>query len=195
MSGDVLIQSKKEPPGKHHRLSLNFKNGLKFSFIDPRKFGRAWFVKNTEQILSSLGPEPLSDEFTPTSLFKGMSRHSRQIKPLLMDQTFIAGLGNIYTDEALFNAKINPKTKSDQISRNQSDHLYESIKYVLLEGIKNNGASIDWVYRGGDFQNYFQIYSRKGEKCMDCGDEIIRIIVGQRSTFICPTCQPDPETN
>ena len=191
MSGDVLVQPKFEPPGKHHRLSLYFKNGLKFSFIDPRKFGRAWFVKNPEPIFGNLGPEPLSNELTPTSLFVGLRGHSRQIKPLLMDQTFIAGLGNIYTDEALFLAKIHPKTKSDRITKNQSDKLLHSIKYVLLEGIKNNGASIDWVYRGGEFQNHFHIYSRKGEKCIDCGDVIKRIIVGQRSTFICPTCQPD----
>ena len=112
-----------------------------------------------------------------------------------MDQTFIAGLGNIYTDEALFRAKIHPLTKSDHITKKQSNRLARSIRDVLSEGIKNNGASIDWVYRGGDFQNYFRIYSRKGEKCEDCGDEIIRIVVGQRSTFICPTCQPDPEVN
>ena len=148
MSGDVLIQPREEPPGKHHRFSLYFKNGLKFSFIDPRKFGRAWFIKDTEPILGNLGPEPLSNEFTSTHLFMGLSSHSRQVKPLLMDQKFVAGLGNIYTDEALFRAKIHPKIKSDQITKNQSDRLLHSIKNVLLEGIRNNGASIDWVYRG-----------------------------------------------
>lgn len=195
MSGDVLIQPKSEPPGKHHRLSLYFNNGLKFSFIDPRKFGRAWLVRVPDTILGNLGPEPFSEEFTPTSLETALKGHSRQIKPLLMDQTFIAGLGNIYTDEALFYAKIHPLTKSDQITEDQSDRLVDSIRFVLSEGIKNNGASIDWVYRGGDFQNYFQIYGRKGQKCEVCGDVIERITVGQRSTFICPTCQPWPAVN
>jgi len=195
MSGDVLIQPKTEPPGKHHRLSLNFKNGLKFSFIDPRKFGRAWLVKDPDLILGNLGPEPLSVDFTQTYLHKALSSHKRQIKPLLMDQAFLAGLGNIYTDEALFLAKIHPLTKSDQITNNQSERLFQSIRFVLSEGIRKNGASIDWVYRGGEFQNYFRIYSRKGERCIDCGDLIERVIVGQRSTFICPTCQPDPVVN
>jgi formamidopyrimidine-DNA glycosylase len=117
--------------------------------------------------------------------------HSKkQIKPLLLDQSFIAGMGNIYTDEALFTAKIHPLTQANQLDEKDALRLHKAIQVVLLEGIKRNGASIDWVYRGGDFQNYFKVYQRDGEKCVNCGTTIERITVGQRGTHFCPHCQP-----
>ena len=118
-----------------------------------------------------------------------LHRRSRQLKPLLMDQRFIAGLGNIYTDEALHLAKLHPLAVSDQLTREESARLLAAIREVLGEGIRRNGASIDWVYRGGDFQNYFSVYGRAGSPCPNCGTPIERLVVGQRGTHICPNCQ------
>jgi formamidopyrimidine-DNA glycosylase len=116
------------------------------------------------------------------------SKH-RQIKPLLLDQTFLSGLGNIYADESLNLAKLHPLTTSDSITVQQTEALHEAIRKVLKEGIRRNGASFDWVYRGGEFQNYFRVYDRAGKLCPACGTIIERIIVGQRSTHFCPNCQ------
>jgi formamidopyrimidine-DNA glycosylase len=108
---------------------------------------------------------------------------------LLLDQTFLAGLGNIYTDEALHIAKLHPLEISDSISEKQAKALHEAIRKVLKEGILRNGASIDWIYRGGEYQHYFRVYDRAGEPCNVCGTPIQRLVVGQRGTHICPNCQ------
>jgi formamidopyrimidine-DNA glycosylase len=107
----------------------------------------------------------------------------------LLDQSFLAGLGNIYTDEALHIAKLHPLGMSDSVSKKQAQALHEAIRQVLKEGIRRNGASIDWAYRGGEFQNYFQVYDREGEPCAVCGAEIQKLVVGQRGTHVCPKCQ------
>jgi formamidopyrimidine-DNA glycosylase len=189
MSGDILIESWDEPHGKHHRVVLALDKGFKVAFVDPRKFGRVWLLTETSSVLGALGPEPLSDEFSPERFFQELNNHHRQIKPLLLDQKFLAGMGNIYTDEALHCARIHPLLKSDQITPQQSDRLWKCIRSVLQDGIKNNGASIDWVYRGGGYQNYFRVYQRGGEPCQVCGVAIERIVVGQRGTHFCPECQ------
>lgn len=106
-----------------------------------------------------------------------------------MDQSFIAGLGNIYSDEALHLAHIHPLQQTNGLNPDQSSRLLDSIRLVLLDGIRRNGASIDWVYRGGEFQNYFNVYQRTGKPCSTCGEPIQRIVVGQRGTHFCPRCQ------
>ena len=141
------------------------------------------------EIFQNLGPEPLSDEFTTAWLQAALSTQHRQLKPLLLDQSFLAGLGNIYTDEALHMARLHPMASSDSITKEEAEILRMSIRAVLEEGILHNGASIDWVYRGGDFQNHFRVYGRQGKPCPVCGTTIERIVVGQRGTHICPTCQ------
>ena len=190
MSGDIIIEPLANNPGKHHRVTLELDGNIRFAFVDARKFGRIWLLKNPSSVLGTLGPEPLSPEFNAGVFYQRLHKKKRQIKPLLMDQKFLAGMGNIYTDEALHCAGINPKMKSDQISRQLSDRLWECIRKVLLAGIENNGSSIDWVYRGGDYQNYFNVYQRSGEPCLKCGQKIERIVVGQRGTHFCPVCQP-----
>lgn len=194
MSGDILIEPEDEEIATHHRLLLIFDDGWRMAFNDTRKFGRVWLVDDPVEVFKRLGPEPLASEFTSDVLYQRLVSHRRQLKPLLMDQCFLAGMGNIYTDEALHLAKLNPLTRSDTISEGQAEELWRAIRHVLLEGIHNNGASIDWVYRGGDFQNYFRVYQRTGEPCPDCDTPIIRIVVGQRGTHLCPTCQPDPDS-
>ena len=189
MSGDLLIKSSKIKPEKHDRLILTLSGNKSLVFNDTRKFGRVWLTDNIEEVLGRLGPEPLSDDFTPQWLYDSLVSRHRRLKPLLLDQSFLAGLGNIYTDEALHMAKLHPLALSDSVTRKQAERLHKSIQEVLREGIRRNGASIDWVYRGGEFQNHFRVYGRTGEKCPVCGTIIKRIVVGQRSTHICPNCQ------
>jgi formamidopyrimidine-DNA glycosylase len=193
MSGDLLVESQSDPIAKHHRLLLDFDDHSRLAFNDTRKFGRVWLMADPAAILGHLGPEPLGTEFTPTSFFEKLQSRARQIKPLLLDQNFLAGMGNIYTDEALFLAKIHPQTRAAEISVEQAERLWGTIRQVLQTGIERHGSSIDWIYRGGEFQNEFQVYQRTGAACYECGKMIKRLIVGQRSTHICPQCQPKNE--
>ena len=172
-------------------LFLRGKNNKEsqLAFNDTRKFGRVWLTDKPESILGKLGPEPLEKGFTPQWLFENLHKKNRQLKPLLLDQTFLAGLGNIYTDECLHIAKLHPQSSSNSVSQRQARVLYEAIQTVLKEGIRRNGASIDWVYRGGEFQNYFRVYDREGKPCPVCGTEIQKLTVGQRGTHVCPKCQ------
>jgi formamidopyrimidine-DNA glycosylase len=190
MSGDLFLEPLNAELAPHHRMTLEFQDGFRLAFNDTRKFGRVWLVKDPQTVIGDLGPEPLDEEFTPQVLWQRLQTRRRQLKPLLMDQKFLAGLGNIYTDEALHMAKLHPLSNSQEITQVQSHVLWNSIRQVLKEGIRRNGASIDWVYRGGDFQNYFRVYGRVGEACPECGSLVERIIVGQRSTHFCPKCQP-----
>lgn len=189
MSGDLLVEDTSLPLAPHHRLVLELEGGLRLAFNDPRKFGRAWLVTDPQTILANLGPEPLDEGLTKEQFYALLHARRRQLKPLLMDQTFIAGLGNIYTDEALHLAKLHPLLSSEALDQEQAARLLESIRLVLAEGIRRQGASIDWVYRGGDFQNHFRVYQRTGEPCPNCGTPIQRIVVGQRGTHFCPNCQ------
>jgi formamidopyrimidine-DNA glycosylase len=189
MSGDLLIKDSTIQPGKHDRLVLKLSGERSLVFNDTRKFGRVWLTSNSEQVLGRLGPEPLSREFTPQWLHSALHKKHRRLKPLLLDQTFLAGLGNIYTDEALHIAKLHPAAASDSVTAKQARALHEAIRTVLKEGIRRNGASIDWVYRGGEFQNHFRVYDRAGKPCPVCGAEIVKFVVGQRGTHICPKCQ------
>jgi formamidopyrimidine-DNA glycosylase len=189
MSGDLLVEARSAPLARHHRLILELDGDIRLAFNDARKFGRAWLVADPATVLKALGPEPLDLDLTPGMFYQRLQSHHRQLKSLLLDQTFLAGLGNIYTDEALHLAKLHPLTLAHSLSLPEAERLLDSIRYVLQEGIQRNGASIDWVYRGGDFQNYFRVYQRTGEPCPVCSTPIQRIIVGQRGTHFCPTCQ------
>jgi formamidopyrimidine-DNA glycosylase len=189
MSGDLLIRDSTSVPAKHDRLLLKLSGGQSLAFNDTRKFGRIWLTSAPETVLGKLGPEPFSKEFTSKWLHAALQKKRRQLKPLLLDQTFIAGLGNIYTDEALHIAKLHPLAVSDSVSLKQAGALREAIRKVLRAGIRRNGASIDWAYRGGQFQNYFRVYDQEGKPCPVCGTEIEKITVGQRGTHFCPRCQ------
>jgi len=192
MSGDLRLETAGESPAlrKHDRLVLVFESGLRLIFHDPRKFGRIWLVQDPATVLGGLGPEPLDEDFTVESLYDRLQARRRALKPLLLDQSFLAGLGNIYTDEALHLAGLHPNRISSSISREESGRLWNAIRTVLEEGIRRNGASIDWVYRGGEYQNHFRVYGRAGEACSVCGTPVQRLVVGQRGTYICPHCQP-----
>lgn len=196
MSGDMRVEESTQAGGsprpylKHDRLGLVFSSGSRMVFNDTRKFGRAWLLDDPSVVLEALGPEPLDETLTPADFFGMLTSRSRQLKPLLMDQSFLAGLGNIYTDEALHLARLHPLALSGNLTPEDANRLLVAIREVLREGIRRNGASIDWVYRGGEFQNHFHVYGRKGQPCPTCGTPVERLVVGQRGTHICPACQP-----
>ncbi len=196
MSGDLRLERRTDesghsiPPAPHDRIILDFTDGWRLAFNDPRKFGRIWLVEDAQTVLNGLGSEPLDEQLTAEDFYRRLSRFQRQLKPLLLDQSFLAGLGNIYADEALHLARVHPLTPSNRLSIEEAARLLEAIRTVLREGIRRNGASIDWVYRGGSFQNHFRAYGRTGQPCPDCGTPIARRFVGQRSTHFCPACQP-----
>jgi formamidopyrimidine-DNA glycosylase len=145
MSGDLLVEEVSEPFAAHHRMALDLDGGLRLSFNDPRKFGRVWLLADPSPVLDRLGPEPLDPSFSSLRFHRRLSERRRQIKPLLLDQTFLAGLGNIYADEALYLARIHPLTPSNEITEDGVERLWSAIRQVLTEGIHRNGASIDWV--------------------------------------------------
>jgi formamidopyrimidine-DNA glycosylase len=196
MSGDLRVeplqdeQAQPLPLLTHDRLVLTFLDGHRLVFNDPRKFGRVWLVADPQPVLGGLGPEPLDPAFNVEQFYTNLHAYHRLLKPLLLDQAFIAGLGNIYTDEALHLAGLHPTRHADELDEIQAQKLLRSIRLVLEEGIRRNGASIDWVYRGGSFQNSFRVYQRTGEPCPVCGTPIERLVIGQRGTHFCPVCQP-----
>jgi formamidopyrimidine-DNA glycosylase len=189
MSGDLQMFPGGEPPRKHDHVVWHLSGGWDLRFHDPRRFGRIWSVDSPEEVLGGLGPEPLEPEFTAEKLAAMLRARRRLLKPLLLDQTFIAGIGNIYADEALHRAGLHPLRRSDTLGMEEAARLRRGIRAALRVGIAQDGASIDWVYRGGEFQNHFRVYGREGEPCGKCGTKIRRIVVGQRSTHYCPRCQ------
>jgi formamidopyrimidine-DNA glycosylase len=190
MSGDLLVKRLDSPPQTHDRLVLTLEGDFQLVFNDARKFGRVWLVEEVDRVVGGLGPEPLDEGLTSDIFYNHLQSTRRQLKPLLLDQSFLSGLGNIYVDEALNLAKLHPLIISNTLAKTQAASLLKSIRIILRDGIARNGASIDWVYRGGDFQNYFRVYQRTGKPCPECGTLIARIIVGQRGTHFCPQCQP-----
>ncbi|HPS41766.1 MAG TPA: bifunctional DNA-formamidopyrimidine glycosylase/DNA-(apurinic or apyrimidinic site) lyase [Anaerolineaceae bacterium] len=190
MSGDIRVEQESATCLAHDRVIFHFGDDTRLVFNDTRKFGRIWAVDDPQSVVGGLGPEPLGNAFSAELLHQMLRARSRELKPLLMDQAFLAGLGNIYTDEALHRAGLHPRRRSSSLKMQESERLYQAIREVLEEGIRRNGASIDWVYRGGEFQNYFRVYQRQGQVCTTCGTKIERIVVGQRGTRYCPKCQP-----
>lgn len=194
MSGDLRMVDSSTPRGRFDHTLFNFESGWQLRFSDSRKFGRVFLLKDPEELVGKLGPEPLADDFDLPTMIRILSEHRRAVKPLLLDQTVIAGLGNIYTDEALHRAKVHPRRRSDTLNAAEARALWVGIREALQSGLHHNGASIDWVYRGGDFQNYFRAYGREGEPCPRCASNIVRTVVGQRGTYFCPTCQVEVRT-
>ncbi len=189
MSGDLLMVNGQAAPDKHAHTIFHFKGGRSLRFTDTRKFGKVWLVPRAEEVTGALGPEPLERGFTAKRLGEILGRKHRALKPLLLDQTFLAGLGNIYTDEALHYAKLHPLRRSDSLKPAEVRALWKGIRRALRAGLRHNGASIDWVYRGGNMQQHFRVYDRAGEPCYNCGTPIRRMVVGQRGTHFCPHCQ------
>ena len=200
MSGRVLI-TKDLPKVKndHDHLIFETEDGFFIRYNDPRRFGFIDIVplKNLAEYrsLAALGPEPLSNEFNASSLRQKISKKQSPIKSVLLDQTIIAGLGNIYVCEALHRSGISPRRKAKNISENKIDSLVIAIRVVLQDAINAGGSTLkDHLQTTGEmgyFQHQFRVYSREGEKCMkkSCSGIIKRIIQSGRSTFFCGRCQ------
>ncbi len=198
MSGDMRMEKRLSEDGNplprqdYDQVILNFQSDWRMILSSIRKFSRAWYVLDPQTVLGHLGPEPLGPHLNPQILYTMLHTRHRQMKPLLLDQSFIAGLGNIYSDEVLFTARIHPLRLSDTITEAEAAALYQAMQTVLDLAIKKLGSSLDWMYRGGEFQNYFKVHQREGQSCPDCGCTIKKITVGQRSTYFCPCCQKAP---
>jgi formamidopyrimidine-DNA glycosylase len=198
MTGRLLLGSEACLDTRHLRVLFLMDNGQSLSFIDQRKFGRIALVGDTAQMLGTLGPEPLSAEFTISRFARMLACRSRAVKPLLLDQRFLAGLGNIYADEALWRAGIHPLRRSNELSLHDVSNLHAAIRHVLLSAIRFGGTTLpDAAYRtaSGEEGNYGQhlvVYGREKLLCPRCGSRIERTRVAQRGTRWCPGCQQLP---
>lgn len=185
------------PVDKHVHLVFKFEDGSHLCFSDIRKFGRVHCVPKDkvehESEISKLGPEPLEQNFSEQKLRKMLLPKRKKIKQLLMDQTFIAGIGNIYADEILFRAGIHPETLPGSLLPEQVHDLYLSIVAVLSEAIVQKGTTfrdyVDGEGNAGNYQYLLQVYGRKGKKCYHCGQQLESIKLGGRTSCFCPACQ------
>jgi formamidopyrimidine-DNA glycosylase len=181
----------------HEHVILLFSHKMALRFQDTRKFGRFYLTSNPQEILGKLGPEPLSDRFTLERFHAMLQARKRLVKPLLLDQGFIAGLGNIYVDEALWKAGIHPLRVSSSLSKKEVAALHKAIPRVLQKGLANLGTTLgsgagnfySVAGRRGRNADELFVFRRTGEGCTKCRTPIERIVVGQRSTHICPHCQ------
>jgi len=187
------------PDDRHARVLFFLDDGRCLRFSDVRKFGRLWLVDDPAGVLDELGPEPLGDDFTATRLREMLARRRGRIKPLLLNQRFLAGLGNIYTDETLWRASIHPLRRADSLSPIEVRRLHRAMRSVLRAAIVNDGTTLpDAAYqqpdgRSGQFASRLAVYGRAGQPCPRCGTTIERTRVGQRGTHFCPRCQLLPE--
>jgi formamidopyrimidine-DNA glycosylase len=193
MTGHLAVVDPETPPDQYAHTIFKLDNGQELRFRDPRKFGRVYLVQDPAEIFDSLGPEPLEDAFTTAVLQERLQNRKRVLKPLLLDQTFVAGIGNIYADEALHYARLHPERRSNTLSPAEIKALHGAIQKVLKLGIEREGASIDRYVKPdgskGDMQNAVAVYGRTGDPCYRCGTPIQRIKLGGRGTHFCPTCQ------
>jgi formamidopyrimidine-DNA glycosylase len=189
MSGDLWVVPADDPDHPHIRTIFDLDNGFQLRFKDMRKFGRVYLVDDPNRVIGGLGPEPLAKDFAVDDFVRLFERRSGRLKPLLLNQGFIAGIGNIYADESCHMARLDPRRRVDSLSISDLTRLYNAIRQALTSGIVHKGASLDAVYRGGEFQNYFQVYGRQTQPCLNCGTEIQRIVLAGRGTHFCSHCQ------
>lgn len=199
LSGHLIYQKEKAKNSKYAHIIFHLSGGGKLVFDDFRKFGYVKSIKNKEELDKLLkeenfGPEALSQDFTLEKFKESLAKKPKSpIKPLLMDQTFLAGLGNVYAQEACFYAKISPKRKVKTLKDSEIKNLYKAIREILISAIKKRGTSVDAYLdakgKQGEFQNYLKVYGREGKACFRCGAKIKKIVMGSRGTSYCPKCQ------
>jgi formamidopyrimidine-DNA glycosylase len=197
MTGELSVTSPDTPAPPHMHLHFDLSDGKQLRYRDTRKFGR-WSLLTARQFAlfeKSLGPEPFDPELTPEEFARLLWRRHRILKPLLLDQTFIAGIGNIYADEALYRAGIHPRRRSHELSIGEVQRLLTEIREVLSIALAHRGTTLrdyrDANGEPGENLARLQIYSRvAGEPCPRCGTPVVREVIGQRGTKLCPVCQP-----
>lgn len=206
MTGKLLLQPTSPPndptnqptADPYARVRFELDDGSWLVFSDTRKFGRMFLVEDPLEVLGDLGPEPLDGSFTPERLAEMLVRRRGRIKPLLLNQSFIAGLGNIYADEALWRARIHPLRTADTLTVDEISALHSGIVSVLDEAIGGGGTSLrDNQYRrpdggSGAYQDLLAVYGRASQTCPRCGVTIERIVITQRGSHFCPRCQALP---
>ena len=192
MTGVLLLN----PKGVDHyvRAVFHLSNGHRLVFSDQRRLGLIWLVNDANTVVGKLGPEPLDESFTPGVLGQRLSRRHIPVKAALLDQCIVAGIGNMYADEALFAARIHPLRKADALSPEEVQTLYHCIRRVLQAAISSKGASVDTYVRPegelGTAHFDFKVAHKGGELCPICGSTIERVPVQNRGTCFCPRCQP-----
>ena len=196
MTGSLLLKSAPAEPDKFARAILHLDKDVQLQFRDPRKLGAMWLVEDKNNIVGKLGPEPLETGFTPQILQKLLTNRTAPIKALLLDQSFIAGIGNMYADEALFAARIHPLRPGGSLSPDEVKRLHNAIQQVLWSAIGNKGASTNTYFRPsgekGTAHFEFKVAHRlSGDLCPVCGTPIERIVVRNRGTYFCPECQSE----
>ncbi|WP_003543979.1 bifunctional DNA-formamidopyrimidine glycosylase/DNA-(apurinic or apyrimidinic site) lyase [Desulfotomaculum nigrificans] len=197
MTGRLVYCDAETPVEKHTHVIFHLDNGKQLRFTDQRQFGRMQLVPTSEvnelSGIKDLGPEPLDESFTRDFLKKEIRRRRTRIKPLLLDQCFIAGLGNIYADEALFRARVHPERIASDLSPREIARLHKAIVEVIAGGIKHRGTTfrdyVDGEGRAGSYQQHLKVYNRENLPCPHCGKPIARIKVAGRSSYYCPCCQ------
>lgn len=195
MTGRMHVEDPAWDAGVHVRVSLSLDDGRVFHFIDVRKFGRLEFACDLDDAFAAIGVEPLSAEFTAERFHALLGARRRRLKPLLLDQSIVAGLGNIYVDEALHQAKLHPLASSLRVDSAAARRLHGAIRRTLAAAIEREGSSFDTFYRTpegnpGSYQARFRVYGREGKPCRSCKTPIVKFTVGQRGTHVCPSCQP-----
>ena len=193
MTGSLLIDPADD---RFTRAVFHLDDGTALHFWDLRKFGKMWLAPDESGVVGQLGPEPLDDTFTPAVLAERLRNRKAPVKPLLLDQSVIAGIGNMYADEALFDAKIHPLRPSGSLSQDEIVRLHASIRRVLRKALDSKGASVRNYIRPdgspGTAHDEFSVAHGVGKNCPRCGTPIRRIVVRNRGTYLCPRCQPEP---
>jgi formamidopyrimidine-DNA glycosylase len=193
MTGGLVLAREGCPDERFLRARFRLDDGSYLCFVDMRKLGTMWLVQDESTVVGKLGPEPLGEGFGPEELRELLARRSAPVKAVLMDQRAVAGIGNIYADEALFEAGIRPRKAARRVSRRAAERLHEAIRHVLVEALGDRGSSFrDYVdARGqeGTHQLRVKVFRRTGEPCYVCDTAIKRVKVGGRGTHYCPRCQ------
>ncbi|MEG4344967.1 DNA-formamidopyrimidine glycosylase [Microcoleus sp. A003_D6] len=199
MTGQLLWVNRSEPLQKHARVRLFFEGNQELRFVDQRTFGQMWYVPADTEVSSTvtglklLGPEPFSDEFTTEYLTRKLHRRARPIKTALLDQSLIAGLGNIYADETLFLSGVMPTTLCADLTADQIERIHTAIIQVLQKAIASGGTTFSNFLNvqgvNGNYGGVAWVYNRAGQPCRTCSTTIQRIKLAGRSTHFCPVCQ------
>ena len=196
MSGQLLLTAPDWPVAKHTHAVLGLSDGRQLRFVDPRTFGELFVAPSPVAALAHLGPDPLSAEWSATVLGRGLAGRTARLKLLLMDQRFVAGIGNIYSDEALFEARLRFDRPAGSLSVDEVGRLHRAVRKTLRDAVQHRGSSlrdaqyVDLFGAPGEYQNRHRVYGREGEPCPRCGGPVRRISLGGRSTFLCEACQP-----
>ncbi|MGG6313710.1 DNA-formamidopyrimidine glycosylase [Paenibacillus macerans] len=202
MEGRYGLYQANEEVEKHTHVIFQFIDGTELRYKDVRQFGTMHLFFPGEEFkhkpLAKLGLEPLAESFSPEAFREAISRRTTKIKPALLNQEYIVGLGNIYVDEALFRAGIHPEYPADKLTAAELDRLHAAIVSTLEEAVDAGGSSIKSYVNGqgemGMFQHSLRMYGRKGEPCLNCGQPVEKTVVGGRGTHFCPNCQPPYRT-